>query len=410
MEHYLDHAPCIYFSAADDGTLVEVNCTLCQQLGYRKEELIGQKLAMLFTVPTRIFQQTHFFPLLKIQGHAEEIYITLLTKTAEEIPLLVNAERKVMGAQPVSVYTGIVVHNRKKFEEELIAAKKAAETALNENTALVQAKQQLQQHMELLDQQVYLVHKQNAELRQFNRVVTHDLQEPLRKLSVFTSMLLENSGHHTDAKMLQKINGMSEQMRSVLSGLQQYVWLTDATVQSTPVDLAKLLQTVRHELEKENAGTAIEIEAETLPVVEADREQLHFLLHEILSNAVRFRKPGHPVHIHMAANILLLNKFKTLSGKYKYTEYVKLEIRDSGMGFDAAYKEQVFELFKKLHPVSGRGIGLSLCKKIVEHHHGTITIDSKKEEGTTVIIHLPVQQKAIPSGENQDKTLKSNSK
>lgn len=252
METYLNHAPCLYFSSADDGTLLDVNETLCVQLGYTRQELLGKKADILFTLSTRIFQQTHFFPLLKMQGHAEEIFITLQTKTKEHIPVLLNAERKTVNGEAINLYVGIVVHHRKKFEDELIAAKKAAEAALHESTALTQAKQELQQHLEQLDQQMNLVNKQNEELRQFNRVVTHDLQEPLRKLSVFTDMMLRNKEKENHIPLVEKLKRVSEQMRSIISGLQQYVWLTEAPNKLTAVNLNKLLLIVQQQLAKDH--------------------------------------------------------------------------------------------------------------------------------------------------------------
>lgn len=401
MDPY-DKAPCIYFSAADDGTITAVNHFTCYHLGYQPEELSDKKLETIYTLPTRIFQQTHFFPLLTLHGHAEEIFITLLTKNGEHLPVLINAERQTANNKTITIYTGIIVRNRKKFEDELVAAKRAAETALNQNTALLQVKMELQEHAEQLDHQVSLVNRQNTELRQFNRVVTHDLQEPIRKLFIFTSRILEHKDEKASANTLNKIIAVSEQMRSIVSALQQYVWLIDTPVNLTRLNLEKLLPIVKQDLEEENPGVDISIEVEELLPVQADQEQMKFLLHEILSNAVRFRKPANRVNIRVASKSLLLNKFKTMPGKYRYTPYVKLDISDEGTGFDPVYKQQVFELFKKLHPVSGRGVGLSLCKKIVENHKGDITIDSKKETGTTVSIWLPEQQEnALPEKQEQ---------
>ncbi|MBD0332577.1 MAG: PAS domain-containing protein [Chitinophagaceae bacterium] len=393
MKNYFDQAPCLYFSSADDGTVIDVNETLCTKLGYTKDELLGQKADVIFTLPTRIFHQTHFFPLLKMQGHAEEIYITLQAKNKNQIPVLLNAERKVINGEAVILHTGIIVLNRKKFEDELIAAKKAAEAALHENTALVQAKQELQKHMEELDQQIRLVNKQNEELRQFNRVVTHDLQEPLRKISVFASMVLEDGDKQNQKKATGNLVRVSEQMRSIVSGLQQFVWLTETPIKPTQVHLNVLLRAVQQQLEKEYPQVKLVIETEELEPVQADRDHMHLLFYQLLSNAIRFRKPGNEVHVSLSANSLLLNIFQNIEGKYKYSEFVRLQVKDYGIGFDIEYKEQVFELFKRLHPVSGLGVGLSLCKKIIENHQGSITIDSKAGEGTTVTVLLPKKPK-----------------
>jgi signal transduction histidine kinase len=89
-------------------------------------------------------------------------------------------------------------------------------------------------------------------------------------------------------------------------------------------------------------------------------------------------------------NRIMLNKFRNIKEKYDYQEFLKLQLVDNGIGFNPIFKDQVFELFKRLHHSSGQGIGLSLSKKIVENHHGTITIDSKIGEGTTVTVLMPM--------------------
>lgn len=390
MEANLDHAPCLYFSVSAEGEIIHCNQFLCTKLGYEKEELVGKKLDVIFTTATRIFQQTHFFPLLKIQGFAEEIFITLQTRLKEQIPVLLNAERKTVEEQHIFIYTGIIVYNRKKFEDELVAAKKAAENALLENTQLQQAKQELQKNIEKLDEEMSTVNRRNDELLQFNKVVTHDLQEPLRKLFVFSNMMMDSADQEMILKTVHRVRSASEQMRSILSGLQQYVWLTEIAIKRSPVNLANLLLLVKSELEQEHKQVKINLTIDDIPTLEADQEQMRFLLYEALANAIRFRSNDDLVSISVSANHLLLNQFKNISGKYKYADYLRLQIKDDGQGFDVTYKDQVFELFKRLHPVSGRGVGLSLCKKIVENHHGIISVDSEKGKGTTLSIILPL--------------------
>ena len=401
MEKNYAHAPCLYFSATDDGVIVEVNNTLCRYLQRERDELIGQKTDLLFTVPTRIFQQTHFFPLLKMQGHAEEIFLTLQSKEKEPVPVLINATREVVDGSGLSSYAGIVVYNRKNFEDELVAAKKAAEKALYENTTLISAQQELQQRTEMLDEQMYLVQKQNDELRQFSYVVTHQLQEPLRKLFVFTDMLTESHSTADNKKAAQKIVSVANQLRSILSGLQQYVWLTETAVKRTPVDLKGLAVQIVGELREAHPELSIRASVEPLPALQADKEQLRFLLHAIFHNAIRFRKEGEEVNVSMTGSELMRNKFRSVTGKYQFSPFLKVQISDSGLGFDPAYKEQVFELFKRLHANSGRGVSLSLCKLVAENHQGSIQIDSRAGEGTTVTILLPLLPADANSHENR---------
>jgi sigma-B regulation protein RsbU (phosphoserine phosphatase) len=391
MNIYFDKAPCFYFSCTDEGKLVEINETACTTLGYTKQELQGEKLDIIFTIATSIFHQTHFFPLLKMQGHANEIFISLQKKNKEEIPVLINAQRIILNDEAALIYTGIVVHNRKKFENELIAAKKSAEAALRENTALEQARQDLQKNMELLDLQIQQVNKQNEELKQFNHVVTHDLQEPLRKLSVFANLFLESPEKKDQHHIAEKIVAASEKMRSLLSGLQQYVWLNETAVAVKQINLNVLLLQAAQRLKKEIPEEELIVESEDLPLLQADEAQIKLLLYHLLANVIRFKKPGTAAHAKISGDVVQRNKFQHIHGKYVYADFLKLQVSDEGMGFNAKYIAQAFELFKRLHHESGLGSGLSLCKKIAENHHGSISIETAEGEGTTVTVWLPLK-------------------
>ena len=207
MQNAYDRLPCIYFSASVEGVILQANEALCQAVGYSKEELIGRKLASIFTLSTRLFQQTHIYPLLQLKGLAEEIYITLKHKSGDDVPVLVNVVTATAAGIPCYEFAGISITKRKRFEEEIIAAKKAAEKALQENTALKAAQESLQRHTEELDIQIGLEKNQNEQLRQFTHLATHTLQEPLRKLLFYAAQLPEghrrrktNLGQHPQDK------------------------------------------------------------------------------------------------------------------------------------------------------------------------------------------------------------------
>jgi signal transduction histidine kinase len=203
-------------------------------------------------------------------------------------------------------------------------------------------------------------------------------------------MLLETEDDAAKEKAARKIRSVSEQMRTVLSGLQQYIWLIEAPVVWTRLDLNQLMDEVIQKLRKAYPAVKIKVEMETLPELLADKKQVLHLFEEVFSNAIRFRKAEDEVLLQINASRLQLNRYRSISGKYQFSPNLKIEVRDSGVGFDPAYKEQAFGLFKRLHQKnSGSGIGLSLCKKIVENHKGTISIDSLPGEGTVVTIVLP---------------------
>ena len=405
MVNNMHEAPCIYFSSSDEGTLLQVNGYLCTALHYLPDELEGKKIDTLFTLPTRIFQQTHFFPLLKMQGHAEEIFITLRQKNGDALPVLINAERVAVEDKTEYRYVGIVVHNRKKFEDELIAAKKTAEKALNENTALMQARQELQQRAEALEQQMQLTQKQNAELKQFSRVVTHDLQEPLRKMSIFASMLAADPFEHDQKKIVERMDKAMWQMRSTISGLQKYVWLNETPPQLQNLHSEQLLLPIVNRLKEEHPAVELDVQLEAPFQLEGDEEQMALLFYELLSNAIRYRQKEGAALVSITANTVQLNTFRHVEGKYHYSDFLRIQIKDGGIGFDAVYQSQVFELFKRLHPQSGRGIGLSLCKRVAENHQGSIQIQSRVNEGTTVSLFLPMHQQDKEAS-RQEKAMK----
>lgn len=391
-ENSFEEAPCGIFSFYDDGTLFIANRTFYNQIGYTAEELQDKKVEYFFTIPTRIFHQTHFFPLVKMRGEAEEIFLTLLTKEGNHLPVLLNAKR-FEDDRPYTSCAFIVVPNRKKFEDELVSAKKKAEQAVLENAELIKAKAELQNYAEQLNVQSRQTIRQNHELKQFNHVVTHNLKEPLRKILLFAGKIQYRELGGEMKSDVERILRATEQMRNVVTGLQQYVWLSDAVNKFETVDLNEALQRSIYDLKEELACEQLELYSEELPTIEADRAQMKILLYQVLHNAIKFKK-GDKVEISVTCTVLKKNRFTGME-KYQYEDFAKLEIRDKGKGFDPKFGDMVFEIFKKLHYGVGQGIGLALCKKIADNHHGTIEVDSKPDEYTALTVWLPMKQQVF---------------
>ena len=132
------------------------------------------------------------------------------------------------------------------------------------------------------------------------------------------------------------------------------------------------------------------IEKDDLQNFCGDEEQVYLLFYQLLLNAVRFRKETNKASVIITTKTLRLNQFRHIEGKYKYIDFLRIEIKDNGIGFDPKYKQQAFELFGRLHNESGRGVGLSLCKTITDNHNGIIKINGKPGEGATVTIDIPL--------------------
>jgi signal transduction histidine kinase len=143
------------------------------------------------------------------------------------------------------------------------------------------------------------------------------------------------------------------------------------------------------QLQNEWPGVNIQLQREGLVTLQADYDQFFLLFHQLLTNAVQFRKAGVEAIIRISVDTIQMNQFRTMEEKYHYVDFIRIRLQDEGIGFASEFKGQVFELFRRLHANSGRGVGLSLCKKIVETHGGSISIDSVKDAGTTVTILLP---------------------
>lgn len=386
-EQLLDKAPCGYFAFTDDSLILYVNETLGNLLRYQKEDLTGKSVETIFTIATRIFCQTHLFPLIKMQGHAEEIFLTLLSKNGEHLPVLLNAKREKLQEQTITSCAFIVVPNRKKFEDELVAARNAAETALRENTELQQARTDIQQHATKLEQQMQLVKKQNYELQQFSHVVTHSLKEPLRKLLVYSSMLQEKGS----SPGIEKLARAGHQLQSVVAALQEYVWLNEKGNVFTRIDLNFLVQRVAQKIQSAFGEHRLTLHYNDLPALTGDKEQLELMMYHILANAIKFSKGGQ-ADVTITATVLKQNKFALVEDRYRYEDFVRLEITDKGIGFDPVYSDHIFELFRKLHSGEGHGLGLALGRKIAENHGGSIAATGSVDAFTTITVLLPVQQ------------------
>jgi phosphoserine phosphatase RsbU/P len=389
-EQLFDNAPCGCFAFLDDGTVFKVNNTVATILQYQKEDIEGKKVDTIFTIATRIFLQTHFFPLVRVRGHAEELYLTLLTRDGQHLPILLNASRITWEERQMTCCAFIVVPTRKKFEDELIAARNAAETLLFRNTTLLETQAALQQQQEEVDVRAQEVNRRNHELKQFGHVITHNLKEPLRKILLFTDKLKGEMTSPTISKLVRS----TDQMRAVVTGLQQYVWLNEKSNRFEKVDLNLVVRDAINELVAETQEIGFHVKYHQLANLDGDEEQLRLLFYHILSNARKFRKHEH-VNVIITSKVLKQNSFRTVGDKYKYVDFVRVEIKDDGIGFDMKYRTHIFELFRKLDVTAGQGLGLALCKRVVENHGGSIEAESELNTYTKIIFWLPLNQAEV---------------
>jgi len=259
-----------------------------------------------------------------------------------------------------------------------------------------------EERIKLLNEQLVANNKSlkqmNEELDQFAYMASHDLQEPLRKIQVFSDKILRNNNFDPDSeKYFGKIINSSKRMQNLINNLLDFSRHTVSSNDFKKTPLNDLVKNVLTELEVEIEKSNARINYEDLPVVSAVPGLMQQLFYNLFSNAIKFRKPAVDLVIDVKAekmNTLDLSNFmKYGQGK----NYYKITVQDNGIGFDDKYAEDIFRVFKRLHSYQefeGTGVGLSICKKIVEKHNGFIKAESKIDNGSTFIIGLPEIQMA----------------
>ena len=232
--------------------------------------------------------------------------------------------------------------------------------------------------------------RSNRELEQFASVASHDLQEPLRKIQAFADRLDMHARSLLGEKgldYLERILTSAARMRRLIDDLLAYSRVATKGQAFTPVDLNQVIEEVQTDLEERLRSTAGKIECETLPRVAADPFQMRQLFQNLLANALKFHRPDVPPEVLVTAQTV-----STADGAGGRRLQVEVTVRDNGIGFDAEYRERIFDLFQRLHgrdQYEGTGIGLAICKKIVERHGGRIHAESAPGQGAAFIFTLP---------------------
>ena len=233
----------------------------------------------------------------------------------------------------------------------------------------------------------------NQELASFAYVASHDLQEPLRKIQTFLSRIQEMEAgglSERSADFFKRIMSASERMQTLIDDLLAYSRTSTDKRPSEIVDLNELVRDVVREMaDTVNEKKAI-VEIKQLPKINGVSFQLRQLFTNLFSNALKFSKAEQAPHIVVASRDTNQAEARSLGLAGK--SYTHIWIKDSGIGFEQQYNKKIFEIFQRLHgrsEYSGTGIGLAICKKIVENHQGVITAEGEKDVGATFHIYLP---------------------
>lgn len=233
--------------------------------------------------------------------------------------------------------------------------------------------------------------RSNSELEQFAYITSHDLQEPLRKIQTFVDLIERNpTDEEAMKRYLEKITSCASRMSLLITDVLSYSRLVRNDERMADTDLNQVLDIVKSDFELLIEEKEAEIRSANLPLVKGFPLQLQQLFSNLISNAIKFceRKPI----VEISYENVPAHEVQRIKELDESIKYVKVMFRDNGIGFDQQYADKVFTIFQRLNHkklYSGSGIGLALCKRIVENHHGSIQATSIPDHGATFVVYLP---------------------
>ncbi|MBC7251531.1 MAG: PAS domain S-box protein [Anaerolineae bacterium] len=336
------------------GKIIYANQAVSRMHGYPLEEIIGRSISFLDDPASA--------------KHVPERIKRILN--GETLVFEAHHCRKDGSVFPVEVTARLIDYGDRKVILALdrdITERKRAEEALQTYAARLR--------------------ERNRELQDLVYVASHDLQEPLRKVQTFTDWLRARYGDTLDAQgryYLQRTQQAAARMQALVEGLLAYLQVTTRTQTFGAVDLDRLVRRVLADLEMQIEQTGARVEVGDLPTVEADPVQMRQLFHHLISNALKFRRKDETPLVQVRAQPL-----NGRDGVYQ------ISVTDNGIGFEQKYADRIFHAFERLHgwnEYEGTGIGLTICRKIVERHGGSIAAQSAPGQGATFVVTLPLKQ------------------
>jgi len=422
----VDDLPCGIVSFDDTGRVVFTNAGLRAMLGYDAGELEGGHVERLLTVAGRIFYQTHFFPLLRLTGSAREVFLLMRTKTGADVGALANASRTTRGGETMIDCVLMEVHERRKYEEELLRARQAADRANEELAAHARALEAAldREREQALEIELQTQHTQDqaAELEaqqeelqaaydqllarrdeleaariaaddanraksQFLTTMSHELRTPLNAIGGYVQLMeMEVQGPITE-KQRQSLKRIMSSQRHLLQLVNAVLDLARIEAgrleyRLEPVDVEAMVAGVVPMVEPQLAEGQLKLTHSVEPglCVRADREKAQQVLINLLTNAVKFTPEGGEVSVQARVD--------------DSSRLVRIEVRDTGIGIPPEQLPRVFEPFVQVpsqerREREGTGLGLAISRDLARGMGGDLTASSSLGAGSTFTLALP---------------------
>jgi len=373
---------------------------LRQWLGFSKEEVITEEKSFEPIIPKcRELVKSAIADAVKSDGTGSyDIEYEVVNKVDQSKRILHSKGQtyfnEIQEAVKICGTISDVTHDRKVQRQLKNRVSEQTEELASSNDRLELANKKMARTLIELELSNSNLLRSNDELSQYAYVSSHDLQEPLRKIQIYSNLLNEEEHLSSKAKInIDRINKSSARMRLLITDLLEFSRVIKSDKMLRPVDLNETIGNIITDFELAISESNAKITIEKLPKINAIALQMNQLFYNLIGNALKFRDHNKMARITITSKKLdVVEHHKYLIMPLPETDYYAIKIRDNGIGFDAKYAEQIFDVFKRLHPKEiypGSGIGLALCRRIVTNHEGVLVVDSKPEEGATFTIILP---------------------
>ena len=397
--HLYQHAPVMMHSIDLAGNILSVSDQWLIRLGYREEEVLSKPIATLLSDEFKPVPESTDIPIWLNENGCEQFDCQFVCKNREviDVQLSAVADKNADGSvqRLLTVLIDVTERNRAEKEisqyrehlEELVASRAQQLQDTNEKLK-AEVNERIQAQAEL-DLRAASLERSNADLEQFAYVVSHDLQEPIRAMTVFSQLLQQRYAEKLDNVATSYLKNIVEggiRMQALIDGILEFSRITHRGEQFEPIDLEALVATVIAGLSTTLQQQNVSVTVGQLPTVNADSNQISQLFQNLISNAVKFKSDQPPI-IHITAEAQSTEEGNDSDS----SEHWLFSVKDNGMGISEDQQERIFALFQRLHTrqeFAGYGIGLAICKKIIERHNGSIWIESALGEGATFFFTL----------------------
>lgn len=364
-----------------DGTLMQANRTALNAANLQPKDVLNQPFEETYwwSYSEEVQEQLRdaINRCSKGQSSRYDVVVRLSDEQFITIDFMLAPIVNEKGEVTHLIPSGLNIEDRKRMEDEL--RQRADE--LSHLTKSLEMK---------VAERTAELERSNRELQEFAYVASHDLQEPLRKIIAFADRLRSRFGDELDATALDYMDRMqnaAERMKKLIDDLLMLSRVTTGGQPFIQIDLNKVIDGVLRDLEETIASVDGRVNVSNIPLIEADAGQMRRLLQNLISNSLKFHREGEPPVVTISAET-------TLDVADKKPQ-LRILVEDNGIGFDEKYLDRIFLPFQRLHgrtDYAGTGMGLAICRRIVERHRGKISAESSPSQGTLFIVTLPLQQ------------------